>query len=238
MLNIAVCDDNPIHLKKAGQLVKNCLDEKKVQFSVQPFTSAELLFSESTINMYMPDIAVLDIEMDGEDGISLAKKLNRTIPQCRIIFLTSYLDYAQDAYEAEHIWFVVKKDADRYFPAAMAKALRSMENDTDIPGIIVRDKGISVFVPADQILYISKVGRKAQIVCPGKEYYDSRKPAELISGNLNKRFIRCHQGYWVNVSRIKELDHDTFILENNVRIPISRTYKEEARKTFFDRYRD
>ena len=237
MLRIAVCDDNPIHLKKAEQLVSTCMDDQDEKYTVQLFSNAELLLSESETGQYMPDIAVLDIEMDGENGISLAKKLNRSVPQCRIIFLTSYLDYAQDAYEAEHIWFVVKKDADRYFPSAMHKALGSLENDTGAAGIIIKNKGTSVFVPLDQILYISKVGRKAQICCTDREYYDPRRPALLIPDSLSDYFIRCHQGYWVSRQKIRELDRDTFILANDVRIPISRTYREEARKAFFARYR-
>ncbi len=33
------------------------------------------------------------------------------------------------------------------------------------------------------------------------------------------------------------LEYDEFVLDNGVRIPISRTRKAEARSRFFDRYR-
>ena len=234
MLNTAVCDDDSIHLKLAEQLVRDYLSSEGIRHVIQPFANAGDLLGEIRENEYSPDIAVLDIEMDGEDGISLARKINTLLPLCRIIFLTSYSDYAQDVYEAEHIWFVLKKDASVYFPQAMKKALRSMkEQKTVSPGIIVMEKGVSSFVPLDEVLYISKVGRKAMIRCTDRDLSDTRRPGLLIPEHMERYFIRCHQGYWHNARTIRELDHDEFILANGEHIPVSRTFRDEARKQFF-----
>ncbi|MDO4192199.1 MAG: LytTR family DNA-binding domain-containing protein [Erysipelotrichaceae bacterium] len=237
-LNIAICDDNSTHLKLAENLVTSCLDQDHKNDLIQLFSSAEELLSEINKDYYAPDIAVLDIELGGEDGISLAKRMNQLVPMCRIIFLTGYIDYAPDAYEAEHIWFVVKKTADRYFPLAMKKALQSLDSSqAAVPGIIIREKGKSIVLPVNQILCISKVSRKSQILCKDREYYDTRRPALLIPKELEKQFIHCHQGYWVNISMIRELDHDILVLEDGTRIPISRTHKDEVRERFFDHFR-
>lgn len=234
-LKIAICDDNSTHLKLAEDLVTSYLDNENRSYAVQTFSSAEELLSEINKDHYAPDIAVLDIELGGEDGITLAKRMNLLVPMCRIIFLTGYIDYAPDAYEAEHIWFVVKKTADRYFPSAMKKALQSLENSpAAVPSIIVREDGKSIAVPVSQILYISKVSRKSLISCKDTEYHDTRRPALLIPEELREQFIHCHQGYWVNISMIRELDHDVLVLENGIRIPISRTHKDEVRDRFFD----
>ena len=50
--------------------------------------------------------------MDGMNGIELANELNSTLPECRIIYLTGYLDYAPDVYTTEHVWFVLKDRID------------------------------------------------------------------------------------------------------------------------------
>ena len=236
MLQIALCDDNKIHLQINEKLVKKATGD--TECLIQTFFSAESLLSEIEKNRYFPDIAILDIEMSGEDGITLAKRMNEMIPQCRIIFLTSYQEYAQEAYHTEHVWFVLKKDADKYFQSAWNKAVKSLqENDSSIPGIVIREKGISFFIPLDQILYLSKESRKALIVCTDRDYHDTRRPALLIPRLLQKSFIRCHQGYWVNIQMIEALDHEEFILKNGSRIPISRTFREESRRQFFEKYR-
>lgn len=232
MLRIAICDDNPLHLRTAENMVQEYLKSAEKKAEIQTFQSAGELLSEADKNAYQPDIAILDIEMDGEDGISLAGKLNTMIPQCRIIFLTSYIDYASDVYEAEHIWFIVKNNAGKYFSAALDKAIGSLKEDM-VSVIIVRDKGSSIAVPLSDILYITKVARKALIHCTEKDYADTRRPSILIPEHLKDRFIQCHQGYWVNIRKIRELDHDEFILTDGTRIPISRTFRDRARKQFF-----
>ena len=235
MLKIAVCDDDPVHLERAVSLVNGSLEQENIKYSVQPFPSASVLLSEVEKNGYSPDIAVLDIEMEGEDGITLAKKLNQILPLCRIIFLTGYLDYAMDVYSAEHIWFVVKSTADRYFKEAMNKALQTLNSQNSVQSVIVvRQKGSSIAVPLERIRYISKVGRKSCVFTADGEYSDTRRPAFLIPEHLQSHFIRCHQGYWVNIRMIRELDHDEFVLTDGSRIPLSRGFREEARKRFFE----
>jgi DNA-binding LytR/AlgR family response regulator len=221
-----------LHLKQAEKQVSEILDRQDLPYELHLFHDAETLLTQIEFQEIKPDIAVLDIEMDGEDGISLAGKLNTMIPQCRIIFLTSYIDYASDVYEAEHIWFIVKNNAGKYFSAALDKAIGSLKEDM-VSVIIVRDKGSSIAVPLSDILYITKVARKALIHCTEKDYADTRRPSILIPEHLKDRFIQCHQGYWVNIRKIRELDHDEFILTDGTRIPISRTFRDRARKQFF-----
>lgn len=45
------------------------------------------------------DILLLDIEMDGMDGVSLAKKLRESNETVQIIFITGYSDYIAEGYE-------------------------------------------------------------------------------------------------------------------------------------------
>ena len=114
MINVAVCDDEPIHRRDAEKRVERILHAEGIAFRLLMFSSAEELLARTEVGEWQPEIAVLDIEMDGEDGISLARKLNEKIPACRIIFFTGYVDHAPEVYVAEHIWFVVKSRADEF----------------------------------------------------------------------------------------------------------------------------
>ena len=236
MLLTAICDDNPLHLKLANILVESSL-KNTLEYSVKQYSNAQTLIA-AVENGFKPDLAVLDIEMPGENGIELAKKLNAKLPDCRIIFLTGYIDYAPDAYEAEHIWFVVKNRAKEHFPMAVEKALSSISaGDKAAPGILVRSEGKNVLVPTSEILYIGKVGRKALIHCDYRDLYDARRPSAIIPTAAKDLFLQCHQGYWVNSDKIRELDHEKFILTNGEAIPISRTFRDYAKAKFFEKYR-
>jgi len=57
-----------------------------------------------------PDVAVVDIEMPGQDGISAATELRRSLPSCRTLILTMYgrAGYVQRALEGGVSGFVLK----------------------------------------------------------------------------------------------------------------------------------
>ena len=237
MLTIVLCDDMELHLKQAEKQVSEILDRQDLPYELHLFHDAETLLTQIEFQEIKPDIAVLDIEMDGEDGISLAKKLNAIDGKCSVIFLTGYLKYAPDAYSADHIWFVFKNRAEEHLEPALLKALEVYKNNqTANPGIVVRDNRNSKVIPIEDILYITKVGRKAQVKCTDGEYYDTRSPSALIPSEMSEYFLRCHQSYWVSFKMIRELDKEELVLKNGIRIPISRSCRETVRKRFFERY--
>ena len=57
-----------------------------------------------------PDVALLDIEMPGMDGLAAAAALQHELPQCRVVILTSFgrPGYLRRAMESGALGFVVK----------------------------------------------------------------------------------------------------------------------------------
>ena len=234
MLKIAVCDDDSEHLRYTAALVQKQLASNIIETDL--FTSARELIRSVEYDRYLPDIAVLDIKLGQENGIELAKQLNRLLPTCRVIFLTGYADYAPASYEARHVWFVLKSTAENYLGPALQRAIDASA-DIDSPvGLTAHRSGRSFFLPLGEILYIDRAARKTRIICKDAVYTVSDSPMTLIKGQSSPFFLRCHQGYWVNIRQIKGLERDEFILIDGSRIPISRTYREEARTYFFRRF--
>ncbi|MBQ8161216.1 MAG: response regulator [Clostridia bacterium] len=54
------------------------------------------------------DVALLDIDMPGMNGIELARKLREICPPLQVIFLTGYPQYALDAYEVHPCSYLIK----------------------------------------------------------------------------------------------------------------------------------
>jgi two-component system, NarL family, response regulator DesR len=57
-----------------------------------------------------PDIALLDIEMPGSDGLSAAEALHKSLPSCRIVILTTFgrSGYLRRAMESGAVGFLLK----------------------------------------------------------------------------------------------------------------------------------
>lgn len=58
-----------------------------------------------------PDVALLDIEMPGEDGLSTAKTLHEELPSCHIVILTTFgrSGYLRRAMESGAVGFLLKE---------------------------------------------------------------------------------------------------------------------------------
>lgn len=236
MLQIAICDDNKLHLEHEKSLVSKALAAYSNE--IELFTSAEELLGSIDCGDYTPDIAILDIEMDGMNGIELGKKINAILPECRIIYLTGYLNYAPDVYATEHVWFVLKERIEDGIVPALLKAVSSSPADRNTPlGLLAKVGRKTSFIPLRDVMYIERTGRKCRIVTANGDILVPRSPDSLLKGPASEVFIHCHQSYWINIQKIAALDRADFVLTDGTRIHISRTYLVESRAKFFELYR-
>jgi len=236
MLLVAICDDNPIHLDYEKNIVARELALWEPE--IECFHNAEEMLKSMSLGDYRPEIALLDIEMEGLDGISLARRLNRMLPDCAIVFLTAYLRFASAVYEAEHVWLVAKSEMESYLPQALKKALQACRSEeTAKQEILIRSGRRSVVIPVEEVLYIERFRYKTRVLLSGgRNLETAQAPTEFLAGAADG-FVRCHQGYWVNMDHVVELDRDEFVLRNGDRIAISRTYRDKARESFFSRFK-
>jgi two-component system, NarL family, response regulator DesR len=72
-----------------------------------------------------PDVALLDIEMPGKDGITAAASLRSMLPDCRVIILTTFgrPGYLRRAMEAGASAFLVKDSPAAELAAAVRRVL-------------------------------------------------------------------------------------------------------------------
>lgn len=87
MLHIALCDDNPASIEILEKYF-DILNDSTIDYDV--YFSAEELYRYKLNNELTYDIYILDIEMQGMNGLELAKTIRTNEPNALIIFLTSY----------------------------------------------------------------------------------------------------------------------------------------------------
>ncbi len=229
MLQLAICDDDKLFREQAAKIADVAL--QAVPHSLRLFDNAEALQFEISEGGYVPDIAVLDIRMAGTDGITLAKDINKLVPDCRVIFISSYSDYLMDAYETEHIYYVLKSDMERRLPVALDKALSA---NSICRQLVVKSGSTRRVIPLRDVLYLERQLHKTIVHTFSETLDTSQSPQNILdSAEAASEFIRCHQSYWVNCRAILSVDGDAFELSDGRRIPISRARKAEAREAFF-----
>ena len=100
MLQIALCEDETEQAIREAGLIAEAVPELTPR--VRSFSSAEALLQAVQAEGYHPRVAVLDIVLGGANGITLAENLNRILPDCSVIYLTAYLQYAPEVYTTRH----------------------------------------------------------------------------------------------------------------------------------------
>lgn len=73
-----------------------------------------------------PDVALLDIEMPGEDGIHAAEQLRTALPDCRVLMLTTFgrAGYLRRAMDGGAVGFLLKDAPASALATAIRRALQ------------------------------------------------------------------------------------------------------------------
>ena len=124
MLHIAVCDDDRNAVQTHKQIAKCCLAQCKSAGEISVYTDSANLLYDITEDGFFFDLILLDIEMPGGSGMELAQKIKPYLPHGKIIFITSHIEYAIDAFELAIFRYVPKDDIDTRLPAAIMDAVK------------------------------------------------------------------------------------------------------------------
>ena len=103
-MKIMVVDDEPLALRGMVQEIKKVLLECDIASFSNSYEALAMLSNDG----FIPDVAFMDIEMPGIDGISLAKRFKDACPKTNIIFVTSYSQYALDAHSLHVSGYLMK----------------------------------------------------------------------------------------------------------------------------------
>ena len=101
-MKVLLVDDEELQLLRLENVCKNVL--KDSEFFV--FSNSNKAFEG--VKDKKIDLAFLDIEMPGLNGIQLAKKLKSVNPKVKIIFVTAYDNYALAAFKLHASGYVTK----------------------------------------------------------------------------------------------------------------------------------
>ena len=227
-MNIAVCDDDI-----------NCID--RILQLLQPYRETE----ELSINTYLSgeeflakideavkyDIIFLDIEMLEITGIEVAYRLRKKDSKAIIIFITNHLNYVSDTFRLGAFQFLVKPIDEKAFYYDFERAIKTYKKTHKFYQI--RWRNTNHIVEYGDIYYIEGFNRHLYIYTDAeKEYECVGKLQEEEKKLKSYNFVRCHQGYLVNLSKIKEINKADIVLKSNAKIPVSRRYRLELLEAF------
>ena len=162
-MNIIAVDDEYLPLIDLEYAIKQAAPEASVQ-SFESSSEAALFGSENHI-----DIAYIDVNMPGLNGIDLAKKLRETNPSINIIFATGHDEYAKDAFSVQASDYLTKPITAK----AVADSLRHLRTPVEaVPEVKLR---------------VQCFGNFDVFTEEGILYFQRQKAKELLAYLVHKR---------------------------------------------------
>lgn len=174
-MKVIIVDDEQPLLKELRKMIETYDQLEIVGTYTDPFEAL------NDVDITRPDVAFLDIEMRGINGIELAEKLMGRLPELDIFFVTAFNHYATEAFETNAVDYILKPIR----PERLQKAIERLAKRKVLP-----DKQSKVEL---KIQFFGKFG-----VYLGNHLikWSRAKQRELIA------YLLFNEGKWIDKYRI------------------------------------
>lgn len=231
MMKIGICDDNT---ELCNYLKEQLQEEYGSEIAVTTyFTTKELMADyEKGRDRNIADILLMDIDVNGTNGIDVAKGLQERFSGLKVIFITGHIDYSTEIFRASPSNFLVKPIDRGRLVEAVGKAMEQLESE-ERECFIVTFKGNVFKIKARDILYFESEKRTVILHARHDNWTIYRK-LDDVQEELPDYFLRCHQSYLVNMNEIKSLKPLRLELYQGAEIPVSRPKYKETKDRFLE----
>lgn len=234
MLLIAICDDLQSDRIQIEKLIKACPLKEDADINIMTFDSGESLVKYYADSKSPFDIIFLDIYMSGENGINTAKQIRKCDSNCKIIFTTSSPDHALESFEVFPFNYLIKPVLKVAFDPVFEKAIKEINKEKKKSLSIKIGPSIQTVFYKD-ILFIDSNAKMLNIHTIKNKSFSFNSKLDDIEKQINdKRFIRCHQSFLVNMDYILSLDNYSFKLIDDTQIGVTQRNFTSIKKAFYD----
>lgn len=232
LINILVCDDNKDITDEVYKLLKGIENKSKSEFNIDIKNRGDFIYS-SEISY---DIAIVDIEMPGVNGLKLSEKLKKLNSDVIVIVLTSFQNYLDNAMRI-HVFRYLSKPIDKN---------RFCENFNDaLTEYKFLNKSISVIfedevhhIKTKDILYFENLKYGSQIHTKRGTFRTNKKADEWLSLlNQYECFEYSYKGILVNLQNVIDFDKTYVFIRKSeskiLKVYISQRKYSNFKKSFF-----
>ncbi|PRS05789.1 LytR/AlgR family response regulator transcription factor [Bacillus halotolerans] len=237
MLRVLIVDDEILARDELAYLLKRTNEELEINDAENIESAFDQMMDQK------PDLLFLDVDLSGENGFDIAKRLKNMKNPPAIVFATAYDQYALKAFEVDALDYLTKPFDEERVRQTMKK-YKKVKREIDEPEQISHASQHKLALSVGESIVI--VDTK-DIIFAGTEdghvhvktfdaSYSVNDTLVVIEKKLPETdFLRVHRSFVVNTEYIKEIQpwfNSTYnlIMKDGSKIPVSRTYAKELKK--------
>ena len=225
---IALCDDDPSFLDAFLPQVRSALTQLHEACDVLRYESAEMLLNDVHSGK-RPSVVLLDVMMEGLDGMALARELCKDAADISVIFVSGNRDCALYGYELNALRYLAKPVEQERLLEALRAAFQKRQTQT-----LALQAADGLFrLDIHSIRYAEMQRRGIQFHLRNGTVLDTHMKISDVEQMLPaERFFRCHQGYIVSMDAISTILRTDAVLDDGCHIPVSRYRLADLREHF------
>jgi len=229
MVRIAICDDELSMVQQNEEMVRSSLQTLGIGYEIVTYTQSSNLLCDIVEDEFFYDLILSDIEMPEISGMELVDKVKKHLPDVKIIFITSHIEYAIDAYELSVFRYVPKGNREEKLEQAIQDAAKLIELEAGQEYTIQTNNRLERINYRD-IFYIMRDGKNAEITS-NQGVSKVRKSLQQVYEELNApEFIFIERGCIVNIIHIMKVQEGMIYLKNQDTLPVSRSHLQEVKQ--------
>jgi len=227
-MTIILCDDDPVFLNTLLKNVQQYTELRSLSATITATTNP----IEDLENSYTCDIAILDIQMAGCNGITLARELKHRNPSMALIFSTGYMQYLDSAMDLDALRYLHKPfDTERLF-ASLDKAIEYI--NTSCLYIYFKESNFITRIIVDDILYVTRSNRHTLIHTASADYTTTEEFNSIIAKLPVSFFFLVHKSFFVNLHHICRYSYSSICLADNSLLSVAPRKQAAFRNYWFD----
>lgn len=236
MLKMILCEESAREQARWRRMLLHLLFDRE-EFELMCMANAEELlhFLEQQPGADA-DLIFMDIPAQTKDGMRLAERVQERRGEARIVFVTEQKKYVFLGYSLHAYDYLLKPLTEEALEKTLNRYLAERNRKTEEFFMVNRRTG-NVRIALRQVCYFASDRRKIRAVLEtGGEPIEFYMKLDELEEHLRAcHFLRVHQSYLINISKVRYWDGKGLYIDRYQKIPISRKYRNEVKEAL-DRY--
>lgn len=220
LLQIYICDDEKHITKEIHKSITGYFMTYPSEYNIIDFNSG-LALLQATKNK-RADVIFLDIDLKDSHGIKVAKAIRQFDKKVKIIFITNFTNYKDQAFLV-HAFGYIDKPIDAIKISEQLKEVQRyiIEENAEITYKFETTEGLITLALKD-ILYFVNENRRVKVVTFSNSYYMKQK-ISVLEKQLSDHFFKSpHSSFLVNLEYVTDVKNYIVYLINDIEIPLSQ----------------
>jgi two-component system LytT family response regulator len=199
MLRVLIVDDEELGAERLAELLRESGSARRITVAHNYQEALKAVREEHF------DVAFLDIEMPGMNGLELSTRLMSKNPKLFVVFQTAHEEYAKEAFDAGGVGYLVKPVSAQDVDKVLTRVSAYRKSTPEEVRLMGKHEGRYLLLRPDDLYYVKAELTEAILRSHDANSRIRRKIYELEELLAPHGFFRVHRSYLVNLNKVRDM---------------------------------